>query len=416
MANKQFIDRTEEEIKNLNETRNKVARNLQSIDRIYKNSNLYPNLEEDIEVRIDSTSSHLQSYYTGFENIFNRVTAKIDCSQIEKSANWHQQLLDRMAEPWKNIRPAVISQKNFKHLKELKNFRHFIRSNYTIKLDYDKVILNARDHLVIPHQSLIYEIKEFASTVQPEQKDNQPIKTQQQNEINGNRQLYLKYKQQLAQNIPPSAEDLTSTEDRELDVKIARKIATEFTGTEKADSNQIYKVLAQSDRALFLKKSSGKPAVRKYLDSIIAVVREANAVQQPETSTEAVLLTYQKQIARRQAQKPAINAIATQLKTLIDTENTEMIALSSYNASWDKARQKLTLTKGNNVIMIAELQSNDSWESCVIPLDSPGLQPKDIEFFQQLEPEVAQNPEQQMSSAPASQREMPTPKKSENEL
>ncbi len=54
----------------------------------------------------------------------------------EKS--WHKSLLDRTVLDIENIRPPVISESNYRHLDELRAFRHFFRHTYDFDLEEEK--------------------------------------------------------------------------------------------------------------------------------------------------------------------------------------------------------------------------------------------------------------------------------------
>lgn len=269
MATNEINKSIEKEIDNLTETHNKIARNLKSIEKISDNRVLYPDFEENIEVRIDSTSSHLQSYYTGWENIFTKILNLVDREKIEKTASWHQILLNKMAKPLENIRSAVISPENLHHLTELKKFRHFVRSNYTTKLDPDQVVKNAKNHLLIPHQSMISEIEEFTASLKPEKLTKKRTQIEQKDKNHTNRQLFLNYKKQAIGILPQTLDEFTPEENESLDRKIAQRIAAEFPQQNKRAINKIRQVISQSDRAIFLKRSQGKEAVLNYLQSIV---------------------------------------------------------------------------------------------------------------------------------------------------
>lgn len=68
---------------------------------------------------------YVNQLYTGFERIFRNIAVSFENSIDEKS--WHKSLLDRMVISIDNIRPAVISETNYKRLDELRAFRHFFR-------------------------------------------------------------------------------------------------------------------------------------------------------------------------------------------------------------------------------------------------------------------------------------------------
>jgi hypothetical protein len=79
----------------------------------------------------------LQSFYTGFENIFNRIAKEID-GGFKKTEHWHVELLDKMASS-NHDRPAVISEPLKQRLHLYLGFRHISRSIYSFDLHWDKM-------------------------------------------------------------------------------------------------------------------------------------------------------------------------------------------------------------------------------------------------------------------------------------
>lgn len=79
---------------------------------------------------------YVNQLYSGFERIFKNIANTFENSIDETS--WHKSLLDRMKIAIEDIRPAVISEDNFKYLDELRAFRHFFRHTYDLDLDKEK--------------------------------------------------------------------------------------------------------------------------------------------------------------------------------------------------------------------------------------------------------------------------------------
>lgn len=84
---------------------------------------------------------YVNQLYTGFERIFRNIAVSFENSIDEKS--WHKPLLDRMVISIDNIRPAVISETNYKRLDELRAFRHFFRHTYDFDLEAEKFAIVA---------------------------------------------------------------------------------------------------------------------------------------------------------------------------------------------------------------------------------------------------------------------------------
>jgi len=75
----------------------------------------------------------IENYYTCLETLFFRILQYFE-NTLHKN-KWHSDLLDKMILNISDIRPAVISKKAHKNLRELMRFRHFKR--YYFELDYD---------------------------------------------------------------------------------------------------------------------------------------------------------------------------------------------------------------------------------------------------------------------------------------
>ena len=54
-------------------------------------------------------ASATEKVYTGCERIMARIAALIDGAPLDRGEGWHVALLQRLANPYADIRPAVIS-------------------------------------------------------------------------------------------------------------------------------------------------------------------------------------------------------------------------------------------------------------------------------------------------------------------
>ena len=79
----------------------------------------------------------LQSFYTGIENIFNRISIEID-GGFKKTSKWHVDLLESMSSDNRK-RPRVISDSLKQRLHLYLGFRHLSRSIYAYDLHWDKM-------------------------------------------------------------------------------------------------------------------------------------------------------------------------------------------------------------------------------------------------------------------------------------
>ncbi|HEY8884396.1 MAG TPA: hypothetical protein VIO35_03715, partial [Chloroflexota bacterium] len=66
----------------------------------------YPDPPTSLELR--AAGSILHDFYNGVERVFERIATAID-QDLPSAPNWHVDLLDRMAYPIPEVRPAVIS-------------------------------------------------------------------------------------------------------------------------------------------------------------------------------------------------------------------------------------------------------------------------------------------------------------------
>jgi hypothetical protein len=87
---------------------------------------------------LDGVALNLHGFYSGLERIFELVAEVVD-GKVPKGENWHQMLLEQMANDVPPVRPAVISEPVFKRLNEFRGFRHIVRNVYTYKFDPEKV-------------------------------------------------------------------------------------------------------------------------------------------------------------------------------------------------------------------------------------------------------------------------------------
>jgi hypothetical protein len=94
--------------------------------------------ERPTQLEVRGLASYLHDFYTGVESIFERIAVRID-GGLPKSAQWHIDLLDQMAEAREGVRPAVIDTRLWGLLKEYLEFRHFLRHAYGYELSWLKM-------------------------------------------------------------------------------------------------------------------------------------------------------------------------------------------------------------------------------------------------------------------------------------
>jgi len=113
--------------KALSENRRLMA----ALENTQTNSALYDGV-------IAALAMNLQSFYTGAERIFQKISLNIDGS-VPAGKSWHKMLLEQMSIETE-FRPFLLSAETFPALNELLGFRHFVRNAYTYTLDAQKVL------------------------------------------------------------------------------------------------------------------------------------------------------------------------------------------------------------------------------------------------------------------------------------
>ena len=142
-----LVERIEQELTKLQESVAQVQRLLikvqQTGDRDY----------------IGTIALHLHGYYNGIERILSVVAQSID-SSVPQDEDWHQQLLTQMTLPIPNARPALIGERAYQELNELRGFRHVVRSNYAYELEPERVVALA-EKLSIGTQAFLHDCQQF---------------------------------------------------------------------------------------------------------------------------------------------------------------------------------------------------------------------------------------------------------------
>jgi hypothetical protein len=87
---------------------------------------------------LDSVALSLHNFYSGLERVFERIARTID-GTLPQGSNWHQLLLQQMANEIPLSRPAVISNSNREALEEFRGLRHVVRNVYAFQIDATKL-------------------------------------------------------------------------------------------------------------------------------------------------------------------------------------------------------------------------------------------------------------------------------------
>ncbi len=82
---------------------------------------------------LDSVALNLHGFYSGLERLFELIARHIDAVK-PTGETWHRDLLQRMSQDVKEVRPAVLGLENARALDEFRRFRHLVRNVYTMNL------------------------------------------------------------------------------------------------------------------------------------------------------------------------------------------------------------------------------------------------------------------------------------------
>jgi len=112
---------------------------------------------------VESAGYWLHNLYCAYEDLFKMVSSFWE-NNIRDDRSFHQSLIRRMLLNIEGVRPSLLSEKAFKHLDELRSFRHVFRHAYSYGLDDERVI-----HLInriLNHKNIpLEEIKRFKEKV-----------------------------------------------------------------------------------------------------------------------------------------------------------------------------------------------------------------------------------------------------------
>lgn len=102
-------------------------------------------------IELAAAGTFLHNFYSGIENIMKQSLA-IKGIKIEKSANWHKDLLNKVVES------KIISSELSEELYEYLTFRHFFVHSYGFKLE-EKYLLELADKASKTGERFFSEIK-----------------------------------------------------------------------------------------------------------------------------------------------------------------------------------------------------------------------------------------------------------------
>jgi hypothetical protein len=114
--------------------------------------------KDPTDIELLALAGILQSFYSGFENIFKRIAKEID-GGFAKTESWHMELLGTMILPT-NKRSPVISLELKRRLQFYLGFRHVFRGAYSYDLNWPKMkslVLESEGILLLVEK----ELREF---------------------------------------------------------------------------------------------------------------------------------------------------------------------------------------------------------------------------------------------------------------
>ncbi|MFU8857403.1 MAG: hypothetical protein ACNA8S_10415 [Deferrisomatales bacterium] len=87
---------------------------------------------------VESTGYWLHNLYSAYEDLFKSVAGFWE-NHVVANGGYHVSLLRRMCIAIPGVRPAVLSEGSFRHLDELRAFRHVFRHAYSYGLKGSRV-------------------------------------------------------------------------------------------------------------------------------------------------------------------------------------------------------------------------------------------------------------------------------------
>ena len=103
----------------------------------------------------------LHDFYNGAERSFERIARIVD-EHVPSDEHWHQTLLAQMAEPYAELRPAVISRQLHLRLHKYLGYRHRFRNIYSRQLDWNRLSA-LMETLDDTHRALSAELGAFCA-------------------------------------------------------------------------------------------------------------------------------------------------------------------------------------------------------------------------------------------------------------
>ncbi|MGD1865566.1 MAG: nucleotidyltransferase family protein [Phormidesmis sp.] len=141
----------------------RIRRTLSDVEQEYNYAKEQAGLAEETKQAVYWTAVGLSmhGYYTGLEKIFKIIVDTVDGGLMSpKTGQWHKDLLDQVMLDVLGARPPVIDEKTRLCLDEYLSFRHVIRSNYTYRLDPERIAANFQQ-LEDCHRRVTQQLNDF---------------------------------------------------------------------------------------------------------------------------------------------------------------------------------------------------------------------------------------------------------------
>ncbi len=146
---------------------------LQMIDQLYetiiKRKGMIDQEGASAEL-VESTGYWLHNLYCGFEDLFKLIASYWE-NHVTTDGGYHIQLLKRMVISIEGLRPAVLTDKSFRELNELRGFRHAFRHAYSYGLD-DERVRHLLHRIILAKKQIFDDINDFRSQISVIQNEN----------------------------------------------------------------------------------------------------------------------------------------------------------------------------------------------------------------------------------------------------
>lgn len=95
-------------------------------------------IEEPAPGALEACAYEMNRFYTVLERMLERICESFE-NHFEKSGNYHEKLLQRLALDLPGLRPAFLPPQALPYLTELRRFRHLVRHAYDLILRADRL-------------------------------------------------------------------------------------------------------------------------------------------------------------------------------------------------------------------------------------------------------------------------------------